>query len=108
MAEDYFTIKADGSWEYHGEDSRLRDHTRNQVTYRIWNPLSQRFEWQTMDKVYCKNCGADGGYSSRYSAMVVYFCDRCWETYGKEQANLKLMLPTEEWRWRNGLPPEED
>jgi hypothetical protein len=104
---DRFEIKADGSWEYHGEDSRLRDRTKNQVTWRIWNPIKQQFEWQTMDKVYCRDCGADGGYSSRSSACVVYFCDKCWEA-ARQFPQYIPMLPTEEWRWRNGLPAEED
>ena len=105
---EHFIIKPDGSWEFKGEDSHLRDRTRNQKTWRMWNPFTRRFEWQTVSPTYCKNCGKEWGYSSRHSAMVVVFCDNCWEKVGKEQANLKLMTPAEEWRWRNGFPPEED
>lgn len=104
---DEFHIKADGSWEFKGEDSRLRDHTRNQVTWRIWNPISQQFEWQTMDKVYCFNCGADGGYCARNSPYIAYFCDKCWEK-GQDPARWVPMTPHEEWCWRNNLPAPKD
>jgi hypothetical protein len=107
MAE-HFTIKPDGSWEFHGEDSRLKDHTRNQVTYRIWNPLKQQFEYQTMDKVYCYNCGADGGYSSRNSPCIKFICDKCISVPGFDQRFIP-MNPNEEWAWRNGRPdPNEE
>jgi len=102
---DHFEIKSDGSWVFHGEDSRLRDRTRNQVTWRIWNPITKQFEWQTMDKVYCFNCGADGGYSSRSSACVKYICDKCFELPCWDGRFIP-MLPEEEFRWRNGLPPK--
>ena len=104
---DHFTIKADGSWEFKGEDSRLRDHTRNQVTWRIWNPISRQFEWQTMDKVYCFNCGADGGYCARSSPLIKYICDKCWDL-NCWNGRFIPMLPREEWCWRNGLPPPKD
>ena len=95
-------IKADGSWVFDGEDSRLkRSREEKQVTYRIWNPLTQQFEYQTMDKIYCMNCGADGGYSARTSFMVKYLCDRCYE---KCPADFLPMTPDQEYRWRNGLP----
>lgn len=101
---DEFHIKADGSWEFKGEDSRLKDRTRNQVTWRIWNPIAQAFQWQTMDKVYCFDCGADGGYSSRNSPMIRYICQKCWDK-GCWNQQFIPMLPMEEHRWRNGLSP---
>lgn len=37
-----------------------------------------------MSKVYCANCGADGGLiTEEFAAKVFYLCDRCAETYGK-------------------------
>ncbi len=54
-----------------------------------------------MDKVYCMNCGADGGYSARTSFMVKYLCDKC---YAKCPADFLPMTPDQEYRWRNGLP----
>lgn len=103
-------IKKDGSWEFHpGDDgdSRLK-HSRedHQVTYRIWNMLTNRFEYQVMDKVYCRSCGADGGYSARTAVYIVYLCDKCYET--NQDPNFRPMPPDEEYRWRQGLKPEED
>lgn len=104
---DEFHIRADGSWEFKGEDSRLKDRTRNQVTWRIWNPIAQEFQWQTMDKVYCRDCGTDGGYSSRNSPAVFYLCPKCADKPGHKM-DWVPMLPHEEWCWRNGLPPPKD
>lgn len=96
-------IKADGSWVFDGEDSRLkRDREAKQVTYRIWNALEKRFEYQTMDKVYCMNCGADGGYSARIAWMVKYLCDLCYAKQPKDGSFIP-MLPEEEAAWRMGL-----
>lgn len=99
---DRIEIKRDGSWVFHGEDSRLK-HSRedHQVTRRIWNPLTRRHEYQVLDKVFCMNCGADGGLSARTAVYVRYLCDDCYnkgDNYG-----FVPMAPDEEFRWRNGL-----
>jgi hypothetical protein len=107
-----FHIQPDGSWTYDGEDSQLRDKRRNQVTWRIWNPFTEQFEWKTMNPTYCRNCGVHTGYTNRECAYIVDFCNPCFNS-SSVQAEIstgKLIpqLPDEEWRWRNGLPPPED
>ncbi len=89
---DKITIKPDGSWEFHGEDSRLRRHREDHQVIGLHG--------QMMDKVYCMDCGADGGYSSRTAVSVHYLCDKCFE---KPHPSFIPMLPDEEIRWRNGL-----
>lgn len=101
---DYFEIKPDGSWVFHGEDSRLRDRTRNQKEFTIWNPSTRRMERRWGDHCYCYNCGADGGYSARESPCVKFICDKC-ATLPCWNGRFIPMLPEEEWCWRNGLPP---
>lgn len=89
---------------HHGEDSRLRRGREDkQVTYRVFNPILGKFEYRVMDKVYCKNCGTEGGYSAREALYIVYFCDDCWEK--NQDPSFILMPPDEEIRWRNGLAP---
>lgn len=106
MAES-IEIKPDGSWVFHGEDSRLKNGREDkQVTYRIWNALSKQFEYQTLDKIYCMNCGCDGGFSARTAVYVKYLCDKCFET--SKPDNFCPMPPDEEYRWRMGLPPKTD
>ena len=102
---DEFHIKPDGSWEFKGEDSRLRDHSRNQQQFKIWNPLLQRWESHWGDHVYCRDCGADGGYCSQNLPAITYFCDKCWPA-ASQFSHYIPMLPHEEWRYRNGLPPK--
>lgn len=97
-----FEIKADGEWVFKGEDSRLRDPEKNAVpNYRIWNPLTRRFEYQTLHRVYCRACGKDGGLSARTATYVVYLCDDCYRT--NQDPNFIPMPPDEEIAWRNGL-----
>ncbi len=73
---DRIEIKPDGSWIFHGEDSRLRDPGKNEVTnYRVWNPLEKKFEYRVMHRVYCLNCGADGGLTARTALYVKYICE---------------------------------
>ncbi len=103
---DRIEIKPDGSWIFHGEDSRLRDPGKNEVTnYRVWNPLEKKFEYRVMHRVYCLNCGADGGLTARTALYVKYICDKCFEV--QQPADFIPMLPEEEVRWRHGLPSLE-
>lgn len=103
-------IKPDGSWVFHGGDdgdSRLRDPEKNAVpNYRLWNPLTNRYEYHTLYKVYCRNCGKEEGFAARQAVYIVYFCDDCWAK--NQDPNFVLMPPDEEYRWRQGLKPDED
>lgn len=55
-------------------DSRLRPCDRS----TICGPAG------IMSRVYCANCGADGGLiTEEWALQVFYLCDRCAETYGK-------------------------
>src|SRR5271163_2237256 len=100
---DRIEIKPNGEWVFHGEDSRLRDPEKNAlVGQHIWNAITQQFEYQTLYKVYCKNCGADGGLSARTAVYVNYLCDKCFES--NTDPDFSPMPPDEEVRWRNGLP----
>lgn len=110
-------IRADGSWVFHGGDdgdSRLRDPEKNAIpNYRLWNPLwinpatglkEGRYEYQTVHRVYCRSCGADGGISARTSVYIVYYCEK----HAQTDPNFIPMPPDEEFRWRQGLPPRSD
>lgn len=99
---DKIIIKPDGSWEFRGEDSRLtRSREAKQVSWKIFNPLTGKSEWAILDKVYCFNCGCDGGVSARSAPYVRYFCEKCWEKAPKDR--FIPMPPDEEYRWRMGL-----
>ena len=100
---DSISINADGSWEFHGDDSRLKNSREDkQKTYRIWNALTKQFEYQTMDRVFCFSCGADGGLSARTAVYVKYLCDDCFKKYPADE--FIPMTADEEYRWRMGLP----
>lgn len=105
---DKFHIKPDGSWVFEGEDSRLKNHREDhQVTYKVWDAMKRAFEIKVMDKVYCRNCGADGGLSARTAPYVSYLCQKCWDK--GTQAGFIPMLPDEEAAWRMGLKdPNKD
>lgn len=103
---DSIEIKSSGEWVFHGEDSRLsRGREDKQVTYRIWNMLTSRFEYQVLDKVYCMNCGTDCGLSARTAVYVKYLCDHCFETARPD--TFCPMPPDEEYRWRMGLKADD-
>jgi hypothetical protein len=104
---DKMVIKPDGSWEFRGEDSRLtRGREAKQVTWKIKNPLTGKSEWATMDRVYCMNCGADGGVSARSATYVRYFCQACWPKI-QSTGQFIPMATDEEFRWRNGLKEKD-
>ncbi len=99
-------IKEDGSWVFHGGDSgdsRMRDPEKNAIpNYRIWNPISGQFEYQTVYRTYCRACGKETGISARQAVYVVYLCDDCYAT--NQDPSFVAMPPDEEFRWRQGLP----
>ena len=101
-------VRADGSWEFtygNDGDSRLRDPEKNAVpNYRVYNPITGTFDYQTLYRVYCRNCGVDGGLSARTAVYVVYLCDDCFPK--NQDSNFIPMPSDEEVRWRQGLPPE--
>lgn len=100
---DHVEIKPDGSWVFHGEDSRMRDPEKNAIpNYHIWNPISQEFEYRTVYRVYCMNCGKEYGVTARQSVFVKAICDDCWTV--EQPPDFIPMTPDEEYRWRMGLP----
>ena len=103
---DHIEIKSNGEWVFHGEDSRLkRGREDKQWTGKFWNQLTQQFEWGVLDRIYCMNCGTDGGLSARTAVYVKYLCDDCFKRCKPE--NFSPMPPDEEYRWRMGLPPAD-
>jgi hypothetical protein len=99
---DEFHIKKDGSWSFHGEDSRLKDKSKTVNRY-IFNPFTGKMEYMQLLPTYCKGCGKFYGYSARESSYVVAFCDDCWK-WASQHPRYVPMLPHEEWAWINGQP----
>jgi hypothetical protein len=62
-------------------DARLsgtaRDNKQLQANHRIIGRM-----W--MEKVFCVNCGCDGGaVTPEWAAHIFYLCDECAKTYGQ-------------------------
>jgi len=99
-------IKQDGSWVFHGEDSRMRDPEKNAIpNFRVVNPFTGKSDYQTVYRTYCRACGVETGISARSAPYVIYLCEKCAPT--NQDPNLVLMPPDEEFRWRNGLPDKD-
>jgi len=57
-------------------DSRLNGPRRRATTVPLGRML--------MERVFCANCGADGGFiTAEWAAHVFYLCDECAQTHGK-------------------------
>ena len=91
---DKVIIRNSGEWLFSGEDSRLRREREEKQVQGILG--------QYMDRVYCLNCGADGGMAMKSSLFVKYLCDNCADKFGPELANhgLVQMPESEEIHWR--------
>ena len=90
---DEVKIDNNGIWTFEGEDSRLR---REREEKQIQGILGQY-----MDRVFCLNCGVDGGFAMKSSLFVKYLCDNCADKFGSELARMGLiqMPPEEEREW---------
>ena len=101
---DKVVIKPDGSWEFQGEDSRMRNPSFGEkVNYRVPNPLTGKSEYRVMHRVFCMNCGADGGLSAREASFVMFLCDDCYNSGTDWSKKFCPMLPDEEYAWRQGI-----
>jgi hypothetical protein len=73
-----------GSWNRELEgglpDCRLIGPRRRATTV----PLTMLLGRMLMERVFCGNCGADGGLvTAEWAAHIFYLCDDCAHTHGK-------------------------